>query len=298
MMHIAERDLPLCVSILLALAGVTLAASPDQPNFAAPEPVEIIGYSGDAMEPFLSRDGKYLFFNNRNDPASNTDLYWARALSGGRFQFMGEVQGVNTPSLEGVPSMDRDGVFYFISPRDYQHTLSTLYRGRFANGLVTNVELVAGLATQRPGIVTFDAEISADGRTVYGVDGDLTGGRGGPRWAKIFLAVREGNGFRRLSASDRSLASVNRDELQYAPDISADGLTLYYTRVTGLLLWRKTQIMVATRTSPAAPFGPPHSIDAITGFAEAPSISSDGNTLYFHKLVGGAYRIFRVTRRQ
>ena len=34
----------------------------------------------------------------------------------------------------------------------------------------------------------------------------------------------------------------------------------------------------------------------ISGFAEAPSLSDDGSTLYYHALVEGAYRIFTVTR--
>ncbi|MFQ6087920.1 MAG: hypothetical protein ACE5K0_03340 [Candidatus Methanofastidiosia archaeon] len=33
-------------------------------KFKNPQKVEIIGYDGDALEPFISRDGQYLFFNN------------------------------------------------------------------------------------------------------------------------------------------------------------------------------------------------------------------------------------------
>lgn len=42
--------------------------SPLSVAFADPERVTIQGYDGDAMEPFLSRDGRFLLFNNRNDP--------------------------------------------------------------------------------------------------------------------------------------------------------------------------------------------------------------------------------------
>jgi hypothetical protein len=42
--------------------------------FANPEPVAIIGYQGHAMEPFISRDARYLLFNNLNEPSENTDL--------------------------------------------------------------------------------------------------------------------------------------------------------------------------------------------------------------------------------
>jgi hypothetical protein len=51
---------------------------------------------------------------------------------------------VNTPALEGVPSMDRNNVFYFVSTRDYNQTLSTIYPGTFADGVISGVEWVSG----------------------------------------------------------------------------------------------------------------------------------------------------------
>jgi len=83
------------------------------------------------MEPFLSRDGKYLFFNNSNDPRVNTNLHWATRIDDLTFQYKGEIQGVNTNALEGVPSMDRNSVFYFVSNRSYDQTASTIYRALF-----------------------------------------------------------------------------------------------------------------------------------------------------------------------
>jgi len=37
-------------------------------------------------------------------------------------------------------------------------------------------------------------------------------------------------------------------------------------------------------------------VGAITGFAEAPSLSSDGRTLYYHRRVGRRFGIYFVTR--
>jgi hypothetical protein len=87
-------------------------AHPYTAMFSPPRRVSIRGYSGDAMEPFLSRDGKYLFFNNLNDPHTNTNVYRAERIDDLTFQFKGEIGGVNTSSLEGVPSMDRHSRFY------------------------------------------------------------------------------------------------------------------------------------------------------------------------------------------
>ena len=99
--------------------------------FGNPERVTIRGYSDHAMEPFITRDGRYLFFNNSNDPSVNTNLRCAERIDDLTFEYKGEVAGVNTKALEGVPTMDKNG-FYFVSTRSYKETLSTIYQGRFS----------------------------------------------------------------------------------------------------------------------------------------------------------------------
>ena len=249
------------------------------------------------MEPFVSRDGRYLLFNNRNDPSENTDLHWAERIDDLTFRYRGRIDGVNTTVLEGVPSLDREGNLYFISPRSYKDTLSTVYRARFEDGKAAGVELVKGLSLGKPGIVTFDAEISPDGRFLYGADGDLSGG-GLPKTADLFVARRAGDRFERMPDSDRIMAGINTSALEYAPAISSDGLELFFTRLSGALFWRKLTIEHATRTSADAPFAPSQTIAAITGFVEAPSVSGDGKALYYHGKVDGMHRIYRVTRRE
>ena len=100
--------------------------------FSSPQRVTINGYSQDAEEPFISRDGNYLFFDNSNNPKvnPNTDIFWATRIDELTFQYQGPIAGVDTTtSLEGVPSMDLNNVFYFVSPRNYPQTLSTIYSG-------------------------------------------------------------------------------------------------------------------------------------------------------------------------
>ena len=48
--------------------------------FGNPQRVTIQGYNDHAMEPFITRDGRYLFFNNLNDPAVNTICIMPNAL--------------------------------------------------------------------------------------------------------------------------------------------------------------------------------------------------------------------------
>jgi hypothetical protein len=40
----------------------------------------------------------------------------------------------------------------------------------------------------------------------------------------------------------------------------------------------------------------PQRVSAITGFVEAPALSPDGRALYYHKLEGGRFVIYRVAR--
>lgn len=266
--------------------------------FSNPEPVRIEGYEDHAMEPFLSRDGRILLFNNSNDPKANTDLHWAERVTPTHFRYRGKIEGANTTALEGVPSMDRDGVLYFVSLRSYPQTLSTIYRARFAEGHAARIELVEGVSRKQLGRANFDAEISADGQTLYAVDGEFSGGAM-PKTADIFVARRvgaDGDRFERLANSAEIMANINTAALEYAPAISANELEIFFTRMTGALFWRKLAILHATRKSRDAPFEPPQVIAAITGFVEAPAVSPDARALYYHKKIDGKHRIFRVTR--
>lgn len=291
----ASKLAVLAAVALLALLSSRAWAGDVPTTFANPQSVMLIGYSGHAMEPFISHDGRVLLFNNSNDPKENTELHWAERVTDLRFRYRGKIEGVNSPALEGVPSLDRDGWLYFVSTRSYETSLATIYRARFRNGAATDPELVPGLSLNIPGMVNFDLEISADGTWLVGVDGDLTGGPI-PRSADMFIARRTGAGFERVANSQDLLRALNTTDLEYAPAISRDGLELFFTRMTGALWWRKLTIEHAVRATTDAPFGPPKTIAAIEGTVEAPSLSSDGRTLYYHAKTGDLYRLYAVTR--
>ena len=288
------RGLLLSICIATALncrASGDRGSVPVSNDFVNPQPVQISGYNGDAMEPFLTRDGKILFFNNSNDPHVNTNLHWATRVDDLTFQYQGEIQGVNTGALEGVASMDRNNIFYFVSNRSYDQTSSTIYRAIYKNGGLGGVELAPGVSIAKPGIVNFDAEISADGNTLYFVESQFS--RGQPKSAVILLARKAGAGFVRAAESAKVMELINAHGLNYAPSSSASELELFFTRVDG----GAPAIFVATRSGTSAPFGQPLKIAAITGFAEAPTLSPDEKSFYFHKMDNGHFRIYRVTRK-
>ncbi len=269
---------------------MSLRRRPEAPNSQL---VTIIGYDDDAMEPFVTPD--YLLWNNRNDPAINTDLHYAVRIDDLTFDYRGRILGANTQELKGTPTMDQDGWLYFVSTRSYFSDFSTIYRGLFSAGTVSKVTLVPNVSLETPGMVNFDVGVSPDGLTLYFVDG-LFGNGGLPKTADLVLAYRRGIFYKRSSASNFLLGAVNTEFLEYAPAVSADGLELYFTRFD-TTPGNKPAIFVATRVEPGDPFGEGALIPAAEGFVEAPALSPDERGLYYHRLDGdNRFRIYRISR--
>ena len=256
---------------------------PAYTEFSNPEMVQILGYddndgnSNDAMEPFISRDGNYLFFNNSNS-APTTSLFWATRVDDVTFQYQGEIGGeVNSSGpLDAVPSMDMNGNFYFITNRSYAVDLSTIYSGPFADvsdvASVTPVNPVAGVAAPKIGLVNFDSEISADGNTLYFTQGNYSNLAPGapPSSTEMMVATNQGGTFVIDPHSAKIMKMINDKHLNYAPDTSADELEFFFTRTIPKPPTPQFGIYMATRSSTSKPFGKPKKIEAITGYAEAP----------------------------
>ena len=267
-------------------------AKPTFGVFANPQRVTIVGYSQDAIEPFISPDGNYLFFNNSNAPTVDTNLYYAKRIDDLTFQFQGEIGGVNSTYLDAVASMDVNNTFYFVSNRSYPLTFSTIYWCTVSNGSCSSVAIVPGISKEKAGDVNFDACISPDGSTLYFDDGVFTGGSV-PQSASIAIATREGDHFVRLKNGAEIMRKINTHWLNYAADISKSGLEFFFTRFDGTEFATYT----ARRAKASKPFEKPVKIEAITGFAEAPALSPDEKSLYYHyKDESGVFVIYRVTR--
>jgi hypothetical protein len=291
----AARGAPLALLCAL-LAGCAIRGATDLPatdDFTAAGCVEIVGYDGDAMEPFIVPKTGDLLFNNRNSPPEQTDLHWARRIDDAHFQYVGPIDGANSTALDGVPSVDEDGNFYFVSTRSYDEPLSAIYTGHWANGVVTDVEIVRGIAPEQRGVVDFDAEISRDGDSLFYAEGRFSGAAV-PDSADIELAHRMGDRFVRDTFSDVLLGSVNTPALEYAPAISVDRRELFFTRLDPHA--RTIAIYRAKRIGAGQPFGPAERVAAADGFVEAPALSPDGYILYFHRLDAGRFHICRATR--
>ncbi len=268
---------------------------PEDHSFGPPQRVVIEAYAGDAMEPFLSRDGRWLFFNDLNSKHRDTKLFFAERVDALHFRFGGEVLGVNTPALEAVASLDDAGRFYFITTRSYFENRMTIYAGPFTAPMVTAVAAVPGMATSQIGQLIFDAEISADGETLYYAEGRFRGGPM-PETADLAVARREGAGFRVAPRSAEIFRALNTEALEYALALSPDELEIFFTRIYHLRSGPATVMLRATRPNKSAAFGAPQRISAISGLTEAPTLAPDGRGIYYHRLEGGRYVLERVAR--
>lgn len=266
--------------------------TPEPIAFSDAQAVTVSGYEDHVMEPFLSRDGNILFFNNLNDPSVDTNLHWAIRTSTTSFVYQGLVGGIATPDLEGVASLDVNGDFYFIFTGDYDTNLSSIYFGQFSDGNVSNKAVVEGVSRLEAGWLNFDAEISADGNTLYFADG-LYDANGGPNEANLVIAKKEGNTWMRADNSAEILQNVNTDGLEYAPGLSANELTMYFTRIVDRNVANPlAQIFITTRNSRNEAFGEPQLISELSGFVEAATVTPDGQGFYYHKLVNNLYQLF------
>lgn len=284
-----------CALLLAAMTSASGASRETATSlrYADPQPVVIAGYDGDAMEPFLSRDGRYLFFNDLNAPWVDTDLRLAERIDATHFRYLGRLAGANSEKLDGVATMDRAGRFYFVSMRDHDRTRVSLFGGTFADGKVSAVHPLQGLSRRRARYINFDLDVSPDGEHLYYVDG-----RFGLLWpvaADILLAGRKGDSFVPLPEDTVLLRNVNTDALEYAPCISADGLTLLFTRAPpGIVV--HASIYIAQRASVTEPFGPAAKLVALDGHVEAPTFTPDERGIYFHRKTGDRFVIFLATR--
>ena len=287
-----------------ALAGLTMwlaigqaCAGPRDPDYSPPRMVQVLGYNGHMMEPFLTRDGRLLFFNNRNDPSDQTDLHVAQRMDDTSFRYLGPLTGANSAELDGVASLDARGNFYFVSTRDYASTGNTLWAGRFTGTGVAEVHpLVTDFTPKKLLRLNIDLEISADGDTLYVAENRWNLLRGVPATSDITMARRDGARFIRLPYANAMMSNINTDKLEFAPATSRDGLTLYFTRLDMKALRKKRPgafaTLRATRPDTSSPWGIPQPVSVVTGHAEGPSVTPDGCGLYFHRKDGEIFHLY------
>ena len=288
---------------MLFFAAISLAPAAPAPvsedgGFGPPRAVVLRDYSGDAMEPFVTRDGRWLLFNNRNGPRDQTDLFVARREVDGGYRYVGALSGANSSALDGVASVDRRGNFFFVSTRDFDRSGNTLWTGRLADGAATDIRpLASDFTPKRLLRLNIDLEISADGERLYVAENRWNLLRGRPSTSDLAIAARDGARFVRQRDSDAVMRAVNTAALEYAPATSEDQLTLYFTRWNAAKRGAVPEMYVSRRTRTDTAWGAPVRVVAASGFVEGPTVLPGGCEIMYHARIGEAYRLFTVRRR-
>lgn len=276
------------------------------PSFGSEIDVDIVGLTFDAMEPFISPDGNYLFFNNIND-GINTKLYYATKINDSTFNFVGELIGTNqitAPHLDAVADMDSESNFYWTSTRNYPAELNNLFRGTFTSGTVMNIERVRGDFNMNiPGWLVMDHGISLDGAFLYFNNARFDSQNcQGPCETNIGVAQKvNATTFNTLPNSTSILQNINdANFIYYAPCISSDNLELYYTRYLKGTITPDTifEICVAVRNNPLDNFSIPKVLfsESIANLIEAPTLTVEKEIIYYHKKTANSHKIVMRNR--
>ena len=287
------------LTIILVIASFN-TNSQVYPSYGPEIDVTINGLTFDAMEPFLSSDGNFLFFNNLND-GQDTRLYYSTKVNDSTFTFVGELNGTNqpiAPHLDAVADMDALNNFYWTSTRNYPGELETLFHGTFDNGTVSNIGRLHGDFNKNTvGWLIMDHGISEDGQHLYFNNARFDGVCLGPCETELGVAQKINDStFTTLSNSDTILEGVT-DTLYnfYAPCISSDNLELYYTRYLKGTITASTsfEICVAVRDTPADTFSLPMVLfsDFIADLIEAPTLTSNMLIMYYHRKTPTSHKI-------
>ena len=287
--------------ITLALISAATAFSQTYPSFGPEKDVTISGLTFDAMEPFISADGNYLFFNNLND-GINTKLFYATRVNDSTFSYAGELNGTNQttpPHLDAVADMDSANHFYWTSTRNYPTELDNLFHGKFSSGSVSGTGRVRGDFNKGiPGWLVMDHGISYNGQFLYYNNARLNSATcTGPCETELGIAKRVNDStFAKIPESDSILKYINDTSyIYYAPCISGDNLELYYTRYPKGAITASTpfQICVAVRNSDTAAFSVPIVLffEPLTDLIEAPTLTTDQQIMYYHRKIPGSHKI-------
>jgi len=278
---------------MVAMAGLALVMAAKgrvhgESRFGTPTPLgPAVNSAYSEYDPDISADGLSLYFqSDRPGGYGDSDLYvatrattedeWEEAVNLGPY--------INTASRELGPNISADGLsLYFSSTRDGGAGGNDLYvttRESLWSPWRTPVNLGP---TVNSTVDDVSPCISADGLSLYFSDWDQTGipaRPGGIGQADLWVS-------RRTAPSDpwstpANLGpAVNSTDIEGAPDVSNDGLMLFFSgyRNGGSWdLWLCMQNVLTGQWDAPANLGP--SVNSVTVDLN-PSISADGRTLYF-----------------
>ncbi len=267
--------------------------------YGEPRRTTMLGFAGDILNPVLTRNGRYLLFN---DASARQDLHYAMRKDPDTFVYKGRLGQLNTPALESVPSIDWRGSLYYISAKSFGAPGAAIYRSSFRSGNVSRAAFVVGrFGDGRRSWFNMDVEVSADGGTLYVTRASKSWFQSTPQRSDLVMIQRQGlEGFGTAPHSDDILRNVNTKDLEFGAALSPDESTLFFARATARAFQRRSSegsgIFVAAREQLEAPFGDVTRVAAISGFVGSPTLGDNGCSLYYHKADFDFFVVYRVVR--
>jgi len=228
--------------------------------------------------PSISADGMELFFTSQRPGGQGlADIYVAtRATTEDDWSDPVNLgPTVNSSSTDGGPSLPADGLsLYFYSWRPGGQGLVDIWvTTRTTTEDEWGPPVNLGPPVNSSGDEHFPS-ISADGLSLYFSEWDVfrPGGSGdSDLWVTTRATTNDD-----WSEPVNLGPTVNSSDWEGRPNISADGLTLFFDHGVGL--WVTTRATISDPWSPAVRLGP--TVNS-SGTEWAPNISADGSTLYF-----------------
>jgi Tol biopolymer transport system component len=190
-------------------------------KWAKPKVADFSGRWKD-MDPFISPDGKRLFFSSyrplngepQNKPQTNAQIWYVDRLSDDNWS---TPHHLDAPvNLEGIdsyaPSMSSSGTLYFFSPRRDINNKGKSYYAKWMGNHYDEPKLLSlnGANSVR------DPFIAPDERYLIFVSGN-----------DLYISYRNGDGW---SAGQKLGPQVNNGDGSSSPYVSPDGKMLYYSQ--------------------------------------------------------------------
>jgi Tol biopolymer transport system component len=265
-------------SILTLAAVVIVFCQCAFAGWTAPVPVSEINTMSSEGAPFLSYDGLTLYYSRQL--GSNHIFSATRSVPYGPFTSEQVLDNLSLPANYSWVSPDNLRLYYYSSYRSRYIKMSeraSVNDPWQAGTDVVELNALGGVA---------NPSLSPDELTIVFTGTSVPGGLGG---YDIWMGTR--NDRYSPFGNFRNLSEINSTDWDFHPRLSYDGLTLYFAsrRNAGGDLYE------ATRPSLDSPFGSPERIsdfDSLRGVFEYPSISADGNALYFARLYDASYDIY------
>jgi len=191
-----------------------------------PEKISLSGNSWSDLDPFISPDGKHLFFistrpvHDGENTKKNMDL-WVADRSGAEWGSPRWIENVNSEGKEGSPSVTRDGTLYFFSDRQNNPNKNALYESKFLDGHYTVPVLLP--ATINSGTSDTSPFVSPDGKVLL----FYSTRPGGLGKADLYVSFRKHG---KWTAAVNLGPVVNSSDSNYNPAVSPNGKQFFFGR--------------------------------------------------------------------